>query len=344
MKRKARFYPFLILTVAASLAMSACGGREDAKGGEPRPVLPVRVATVESHTRIATEDAAGTVQARMRATIEAKISGRVLSLPVSAGDTVRKGDILVEIDAREIRARLEQARARLEQAKRDRDRMAKLLARQSVTQSSYDDAEARYRVARATVEEVETVSGYTKLLAPFDGVVSGKFAEVGDMAVPGKPLLILDDPDSVQIEVFISEALIAAIHSGDELAVDAPSLNEPLVATVREIAPAADPATRTFRVKLALADGSGLRLGQFVRVAVPVGEVTAPQVPASAVVVRGQLEMVFVVEDATAHMRLVKTGRRSGDSIEILSGLSAGEQVVVAAPAPLLDGQAVEIR
>jgi len=138
--------------------------------------------------------------------------------------------------------------------------------------------------------------------------------------------------------------LISHLHHGDMLSVRSTALPAKISAPITEIAPAVDPASRTFRVKLGLPPDTGLRLGQFVRVAGPVGKVRAPHVPVSAVIRRGQLEMVFVAADDHAQMRLVKTGRRSGTEVEILSGLSGGERVVVEGATPLVDGQALGLR
>jgi RND family efflux transporter MFP subunit len=115
-----------------------------------------------------------------------------------------------------------------------------------------------------------------------------------------------------------------------------------LEGTVSEIAPTADPGSRTFLVKLDLPARGGLRAGQFGRVAMPVGQATALRVPASAVVVRGQMEIVFVVADGRAQLRLVKTGKPIGAEVEIISGLSAGEKIVADGVAGLVDGQPVE--
>lgn len=326
----------------ALFAAAGCGRREAAPDGASLEPIRVHVAPVAVATRRATEDAPGTVQSRTRATIEAKVMGRILRLPVAVGDPVREGDLLVELDAGEIRARLDQARARLEQAAREQRRMANLLARQAVTRREYDEAEAAYRVALAAVEEAQSMLRYTSVRAPFGGVVTAKFADVGDLAVPGKPLLVVDDPTALRVEVFVPESLIASAVPGSRFEIRAPALAAALTGTVREVAPAADPATRTFRVKLDLPPDAPVRLGQFVRVAVPSGEVRASRVPASALVRRGQLEMVFVVENGRAVLRLVKSGARVGDEIEILAGLEGGESVIADPPPAIVEGQPVE--
>ncbi len=335
----------LCVLVAVTLVLVAgCRDRDEAKHSAEH-IVPARVhiATVTVKTRPATEDVVGTVRAQSRATIEAKVSGRITELAVDAGQQVKRGDLLLRLEAREIEAKLEQARALLKQAERDRKRFANLLARQAVTQRQYDEVEAHDQVAQAAVTEAETMFGYTTVNAPFDAVVTRKLANVGDLATPGKPLLMLETTTAMQVEAHVSEALIGRIHIGDTTSVDAKSLTQPISSTVSEIAPAADPASRTFLVKLDLPATDGLRSGQFVRVAVPVGSVTAPYVPEAAVVRRGELEMVFIVDDHTARMRLIKTGKRDNNEVEILAGLEGGETVVDDGAQTLDDGDLVVV-
>jgi RND family efflux transporter MFP subunit len=186
--------------------------------------------------------------------------------------------------------------------------------------------------------------GYTKIIAPFDGVITRKLADVGDLATPGRPLLELDDPKALRFEADLPEGLIARVQLGAKLEVRAATRDAAIHAVVGEIAPVADPASRTFNVKLDLPANTGLRAGQFARVTVPVGESKALRAPVSAVTRRGQMELVFVVADQRAQLRLVKTGKRIGDEVELVSGVSAGEQVVAEGASQLRDGQPVEAK
>ena len=183
--------------------------------------------------------------------------------------------------------------------------------------------------------------GYVEVMAPFDGVVTKKWADVGDLASPGKALVDIEDPSALQLEADVPEAIATAVHPDAQLTVRLDSLNRELTGTVKEMAPVADPTTRTFRVRLALPQTAGLMSGQFARLLVPVGESSAVRVPASAVVLRGQLEIVFVVTNQRAQMHLVKTGKRLGDELEILAGLDAGDSVVIDGAGLLTDGQPV---
>ena len=288
------------------MLLSSCGKRHSEAAPEQKlPTATVRVQVVESLKRTATEEVVGTVRPKLSASLSAKVSGTIGQMLATPGQSVKAGQLLVEIDAREVQARLDQAQAVREQTGKDIERFKKLLAQNAVTQQEFDGVQSRFRVAEATVKEAEAMLGYTKVMAPFDGIVTVKRADVGDLAAPGKPLLELEDPTALRLEADVPEALLDRIKLNNKLGVRVPSASLSLEATVSEISPAADPVSRTSRVKLDLPAVQGLRSGQFGRVAVPVAEVIALRVPASAVVVRGQMEIGFVVVNHHAQLRLV---------------------------------------
>ena len=185
---------------------------------------------------------------------------------------------------------------------------------------------------------------YTVIVAPFDGVVTRKLADVGDLASPGKPLLQMENPDTLRLEADVPEALIGNVKLGDKLAVRIAAVTNDITGSVAEMSPTADPNSRTYLVKLDLPGAAGLRSGQFGRVSVPVGQASAIRVPASAVVQRGQMELIFVLANGHAQLRLIKTGTRVGDEVEVVSGLDSGEQVVTEGAATLTDGQPVSVK
>ena len=336
--------PILTALLLAPLLTAGCGKRAGPPLPQNLPTLPVRVQAVELKLHITTEEVVGTVRSRLRTTLEAKISGRIDKMLANQGQVVKAGQVLAELDVREIKAKLDQTLATREQTERDLERFAKLLQEKVVTQSEYDAMQARQRVAAATATEAETVLSYARITAPFDGVVTRKTAEVGDLATPGKPLLEMEDPTALRLEADIPETLIGRVQAGAKLPVRIPVTGADIEGTVSEIAPAADSNSRTFLVKIELPPGSGLRPGLFGRVVVPTGESTALRVPASAVLQRGQMEVAFVVVSRSAQLRLIKTGKHLGDQIEVISGLSAGEAVAVEGASLLVDGQPVEIK
>lgn len=334
----------IVLTAGLALALAGCGKKSEPTGATSLSTASVRTQTVESKQRVATEEVVGTVRAKLRAVIEAKVSGKVDQMLVVPGQPVKAGELLAHIDAREVQARLDQAVAVKQQAEADLKRFASLLEQKILAPAEYDDAQSKARIAQAAVVEAETLLGYTKVTAPFDGVITRKHADVGDLAAPGKPLLEMEDSRTLRLEADVPEAVVGKVALGDKLTVRIAALESELEGTVSEIAPTADPGSRTFLVKLDLPAKPGLRAGQFGRVAMPVGEATALRVPAGAVVTRGQMEIVFVVADGKAQLRLVKTGKRIGAEIEIISGLSGGEKIVAENVGSLVDGQPVSLK
>lgn len=324
-----------------ALLVSACHKSSRASAPADRPSIAVRLSPASAVTRQAFEDVVGTVRSKQRAVIEAKVSGRLLQYLVAPGQLVKAGELLAELDVQEIRARLEQSTAVLDQAQRDLARQQQLIANRATSQQEFDTASARVKVALAALKEAETMLGYARVTAPFDGVVTRKLADRGDLAMPGKPLMEIEAPSKLRFETDLPESLLAQIVLGAELQVAIPTIPQPLAATVSEISPVADALSRTFMVKLDLPDSAGLRTGQFGRVAVPVTATKLLLVPNQAVIRRGQIEAVFVVRENRATLRLVKTGKQLGDQVEILSGLEPGDPLVTSDVSLLIDGQPV---
>ena len=306
-------------------------------------VHAIETHSVASTSRLVTEEVVGSVRTRIRSVIEAKVSGRISEMPIILGQKVKAGELLAKIDAREIQARLEQAEAQREQAVRDLERARALAEKQVSSKQELDAAEARARVAEAALSEARTMMGYANVTAPFDGVVARRLAEVGDLAAPGKPLLEIEDRGELRFEADVPEALIGMVNAGDKIEVSIPAIRQNLAATVAEVSPSADAASRTFLVKLDLPASPELRAGQFGRAAVPVGKAKSIRVPSAAIVKRGQMEIVFVNDSGKAQLRLIRTGKTFADGVEILSGLSEGDTVILSDPAALMDGQAVEV-
>ena len=219
-----------------------------------------------------------------------------------------------------------------------------MLDKKITTQADFDAVQARASVAEGAAREMETMLGYTKVVAPFDGIVTRKLADVGDLAAPGKPIIEMEDPRALRFEADVPEALIGNVKLGAKLPVQVAEGAAPIEGTVVEMAPVADAASRTFLVKLDLPAAEGVRSGQFGRVWVPTGESKSIRVPASAVVARGQMECVFVVVNEHAQLRIVRTGKHTGGEVEILAGLSSGERVVSEGAESLRDGQPVTLK
>ncbi|MBN2056490.1 efflux RND transporter periplasmic adaptor subunit [bacterium] len=289
------------------------------------------------------ETAVGTVTSSRQTMISAKVPAHVRSITVASGDVVAKGDLLVVLDDRDLRAKLGQvesnlsaARAGLSQAESAYNRFKNLLADGAVTRAEYEGAEAQYRMAQAKLEEagkareeLNVMLGYTEIRAPYSGIVVEKMIEEGALAAPGVPLVRLQDPDRLRLEVFIPESRRGMVTLGQSLVVRIDTLDADLTGVVDEIVPNADPRSRSFMVRLVLDDREGLNPGMFGRCRVPIESRTMTLVDADAVYRVGQLEMTQVVLDGRLETRLVRTGAQRGDKLEVLSGLTAGERVVI---------------
>ena len=328
------------------LLLAGCGKHveEASAPGPSGPPMVVQVAAVAVQPLWDEEEVVGNVEAAQRAVLAAKVTGVIDAIKVAPGARVTRGQILASIDAREIKARLDSAEAAQDQAQKDYARIEKLLKSGSSTRQEFDAATTRLRTADAVLVEARTMLQYTEISAPFDGVVTRKLVEVGDLATPGKPLLEMENSSLLRFECEIPEALVDRISMGAGLPVTIDAAGATLTGKVSEIAPSASAGSRTFLVKLDLPPAEKLRAGQFGRVRVPVRERPAVLVGEGAVVRRGQIESVFVVEEGMARLRLVKTGRQMNGRVEVLSGLSGGETVVVHDAHLLKDGAAVEAK
>lgn len=335
----------VILALTLTLfALAGCHKPPEKRVMEVLPAAEVTLAVVEAKVRDLTEDVVGTVRPDTRAMVESRVAGRIERVEVDLGDRVEAGQVLAVIDAREVKARLDRATADRDQAARDLARVKTLLDRQVSSRQEYDAAEARSLSAQAAFKEAEAMLAYIEVRSPFAGVVARRSANPGDFAQSGKTLFEIENPGSLRFEADLPEAIIANVATDQKVQVTIPSLKRTITGTVAEIAPAADSASRTFPVRINLPAVSGLRGGQFGRAAIPVGGQLTMRVPAEALVVRGQMEMVFVKDAGVVRLRLVRSGKAMDGEVEILSGLAAGESIVVGGAASLQDGQPVVVR
>jgi membrane fusion protein, multidrug efflux system len=333
----------LLLLAASAAVLGGCSRHERPVAAEALPTVRVETAAVQVESRPVLLETSGTVRAVQRATIAAKVSGTIATLPAKLGQRVNAGDVLLTISAAELTARVAQARAQLAQVERELARERTLQSSGAGTVDAVKSLEDRLALSQAALREADTMFGYATVRAPFAGVVAKKYVEAGDFASPGDSLLQLDGLDAFEIEVGVPESLAASLGVGGTLEVALADSATRFRATIAELSSAADATARTTTAKLGVPRGTAVRAGQFVRVFVPGTSATGLFVPTNAVSIFGQMERVFVVgEKDRASLRLVKTGAIVGDRTEIVSGLDATERVVVAPPALLRDGQPLE--
>lgn len=339
--------PLWYIVAFLSAVLFLCGCKEEEHQGTARERLPQVEVTVAQVRQVPVADQRellGTVESKYRAEISAKVSGTITDLPVVLGSEVAKGELLLQISAGEIDARLQQSQAQLHQARRNLEREKKLLAKNAATPESVKSLGESLAIAEAAYQEARVIQSYTRIEAPFAGRVTKKLVNIGDLAKVGKPLLNIEDESLMQVTTDIPEALILKVKQGEVLLVAIPSAGLTVTGTVAEVAPTADPATRSGQVKLTIDSNPDLRSGQFARVTLAMQEAKTLTVPGDALVNLGQMERLFVVDDGKARLRLVRSGKRYGDHIEILSGVNPGEQVVISGQQQLRDGQPITVR
>ena len=335
----------LVLALAAAVALSGCGDkskrRTDDIENSPKKVA---VATAQKISASSQEEHMGTVIARNRADIGAKIQAPVERITVVLGSRVKQGDLLAELDQREYQARADQAQAVYDQAARDFARFEGLVKQQAVTEQEFENVRSRRSVAEAALSEAKTYLSYTRITAPFSGMVTQRQVDVGDLATPGKTLFTMEESGASRFVVTLPEARLGHIEVGDSVTVTITSINSSLKGRVDELSPSADPVSRTFTAKIGLPSAPGLRPGQFGRLQLSAGGDETIFIPRVALVKRGQLDLVYVVNaESRAMLRLVRVGRQFPDRLEILAGLRENERVVTDGQRDLSDGDSVEV-
>ena len=333
----------LFMALATLFILSGCDEPVEPSALSSLPQVEVRVETLALSRAPVQIELSGTLQAVERATISARVAGQVVGLPVRVGAKVNKGALLVKLSAGEINARVRQAEVQLEQARRNLARESKLLEVNASTREMVRTLSERVQTSEAAFREAQTMLGYTEIKAPFSGTVTDKLVEVGDLAAPGVPLLKLENDTAFEVVIPVPEVQSQRLTLASRLPLSVPAAGLELEAQVREISPTVDPASRTTQIKLLLPDAPGLRSGQFARVALLDSPSTTLLIQRTALRQSGQMKQVFVVEEGQARMRLVRTGAKSDDRIEILSGLRVGDRVVLDPPATLRDGQPLVI-
>ena len=344
LQSKRHFAIALFILVASTIPACKSGDHGSQATLEKLPTAVVKTTTATVSSPVRQVEIMGSVQAADSASIAAKISGNITNLPINLGSRVKKGDTLLSISAGEISAKLLQAQAHFDQADRNLKRERILLKKNAATPAKVKTLEETKQIAEAAYNEAKTMLGYTTIKAPFDGVVTRKTANIGDLATPGKPLLQLENESRLQIITDIPEALILEIKQGDILPVYIPAADLRTSGTVSEVAPAADPRSRTAPVKLDIPTEAKIRSGQFARVSLPGKHGKAVMIPDSAVLPFGQMDRVFVARDDVAYLQLVKTGLHYNDLVEILAGISPGDEIIISGNEHLKDGQPIALQ
>lgn len=304
-----------------------------------------------AHVRLAETPGAsafdGVVQALRQTTVTAQVAGAIIDLPVRAGDKVSAGQVLARLDARAAdqtavagAAQLQAARAAEAEAAKDLARQRQLFEKHYISRSALDRAEARHATLqaaaaaqRAAAGAARTQSGYYQITAPYDAIIADVPVALGDMAMPGRPLLSLYDPQALRVSVNVPHTAATRMVSGamPTLTLSADT-TQPVTPVRMQWLPVADPRTHSVELRLDLPPGlPGVVPGAFARAWLPTtAGMPRLSVPATAIVRRAELDAVYVLDaDDRPRLRQVRLGRRSGDAVEVLSGLASDERVAL---------------
>ena len=307
---------------------------------------PLAVAQVEYREVAQTYSAEGLVEATRQSTVSAQISGRVKEILFDVGDRVKPGQLILRIDEREAaqalagsQAQLAQAQANLQNAKSTYERAKQMFAQKFISQAALDKAQADYQVAvgqaaasHAGASQAGLAHAYTAVVAPYGGVVAARHVEVGEMVMPGKPLMTGFDPSEMRVLVSVPQYKLAEIGKHPEVMVEVPTLNRYIKAAMTKVQPLADARTHGTEVRVYLpANEADIYPGMFVRVHFVVGKIRKLMLPASAVLRRSEVVAVYVVDEKGAvKLRQVRLGEASADDgVEVLAGLNPGEKVAL---------------
>ncbi len=334
--------------VAVVVLAAGCGSKEEPApppvSAAPRPLVQAEVVAVRTGQVPIRVEVTGQVATVYQATLSSRIQGTIDKLLVREGTSVKKGQVLIELDRRDVEADLARASAEVDNAGAHLARMKTLFRDDAVSKQEMENATRAYKVAEANRKAVLAQLSYTLVKAPFDGVITEKMVEAGELASPGQPLLRMEDPRQLRLEAMVAEGDLKSISRGDKIPVVVDALRPgTLTGVVSQILPAGDPQTHTFMVKVDLPPTPGLKSGMFGRFQLDKGTSQTLTVPASALVQRGEMTSVFVVgADGIARLRWVKLGRRFEEQAEILSGVDVGERVLLEG-ARGVDGAAVQV-
>ena len=288
----------------------------------------------------------GSVQTAQRAMVPARLYANVQKVAVKVGQSVRSGDLLIQLDDREQKAAVDQAKAELERARSDWSRYQSLLAERSVTQREADQVRTTFENAQANLRASTVRLGHASVQAPFDGIIEQINVEAGEGVGMGQALLAIEHPGNLEIITHLPIHAANKLNIGTPLSYTSTNDDSEWKGVITELATAANPHTRTIETILQPTSSENLKPGDVVRVWISSETEQSIWIPASSILQKGQLEFVYLVHDSKAAMRLVKSGkqRASEQLTQIISGLKEDDVLVTSPIDGLTDGHPVVIQ
>lgn len=348
-----RYITFVFLTV---LIMSGCS-HENKQPEKKVETIKAATYVVQKQQKEDFYEISGTVISRNSAKVVSKVMGTVIDVRFDEGSLVKKGELLMTIDAPDIKANVERAsyavaeaekalavaKINAKHAENTFKRYEKLYQEKAVSLQEFEGIESKKNIAFDEVKRAESVLeqakaerdranaafSYTKVVAPFTGIVTEKTASIGLNVMPGTPLFTLESDTNLRLEVNADEKVLPIVKKGQKLPVYFDVLKKEINGIVAEIVPSIDPVSRTFKLKMDLPSNNSIKLGLYGTVKISLGKKEAILVPQTAVVNRGQLTYVYVVDtENVASLRLVKLAESKDGFVEVQSGLNEGEKII----------------
>jgi RND family efflux transporter MFP subunit len=372
---KPRILHLLAPVVLASIAVLAgCSSHEETVNAAPEVVSNVSLFTAQTTTVPDVVEAVGTLRAAQTSQLAAQMMGNIVDIRVHEGDRVQRGQVLAVIDEAQPRAALDRAMAgdlaaQQEMSAAESDfaladstfkRYQALYEKKSVSPQEFDEIKARFQAtqarremaragqaqAKAALEQAKTALSYTRILAPFDGIVTERKADVGTLASPGMPIFTVEDLRRYRLEATVNETDLRYVRRGEQVPVVVDAVGDrEFPGKVVEIVPAADSASRSFLVKLEIPADPALRSGLFGRAHFARGQRSALMIPRTCLVERGQLQGIYVLDqNKVAGLRYITVGTPSAGKVEVLAGLQSGEMLVADPNGRELSGKKIESR
>ena len=363
-----------LLPVAVMLAggLGGCSSERPPKPAVPETVRNVSLLVVQRAEVADVLEAVGTVRAAQTSQLASQMVGNIVEVRVHEGDRVKRGQVLAVIDDAQPRAALERATAAesaatqevagaesdLGLAQSTLKRYQNLYDKKSVSPQEFDEVKARYQAAlahrdmtragqtqaKAVLTQAHTSFSYTRILAPFDGVITEKKADPGTLASPGFPIFTVEGLGHYRLEATVNESDLRYVHMGERVPVIVDALEAPdLKGKIVQISPGADAASRSFLVKIELPADPRLRSGVFGRAQITRGIRSSLLIPLTAPIERGQLQAVYILDpNGIANLRYVTLGKTAGKKVEVLAGLQEGDRLVATPGGLDLNGKRIE--
>ncbi len=346
-----RLTALLPLSFVLAAALAACSStpapqQSAAKEAKTTDAVPVETALVAQGELTARYAATATLQAEQEAKLISEVPGTVLELLVEEGAHVHKGQLLARVDAARSRLQLREAEADLQRRKNDVARGEKLLARHLIAANAQDQAESDFGVRRAEVNLARVQVDKSEIRAPFDGIITRRWIKQGQLLAANDAVFDMANFTDLRAELRVPERDAVAIAAGQlvDFTVDALG-NRRFEAKVERVAPVVDRDSGTVKVTVRIDNRDGsLRPGLFTRMDIAfLYQANAVLMPKAAVLGSRGAEAVYVIENGKAHRQPVQTGFDSGDRVQVIEGLAAGAEIVVAGQASLNEGALVEV-